>query len=157
MKNIGFTGENVGGIVQVYEVPRSCVSRLDTDHVTGFITLTLINKGEIIYLYTTPDSAAFEEEQIVSNQGNKYTMKLTGAIPNVCEANNRTIAYLENGYHDFIFADNNGEWRYFRNMRFKRVSAVGKQITDFNCTNFEIYATHSEAALYLQIKATDLV
>lgn len=149
MKKIGFDGFNIGGLSKIYEVPDGCIKSLEHDYLTGKKILYLKNLDNIMEIYFTPETGGFQEEKTNSNQGDKYSVKITGTIPKADDKNAGTLAYLNHGYHHFAFLDNNGQARFKKNLSFNQVIDTGTEIVGMNGIKFEISGVDKEPAYYI--------
>lgn len=152
MKRIGFDGYNIGGLSLIYEIPESCIKSLEHDYLTGKNMLHLKRIENVLEIYFTPETGGFEEEKTKSNQGDKYAIKITGTIPKDDEANSMLIAYLNHGYHHYLFQDNNGQIRFKKNLSFKQMINTGTEISTINSIKFEISGIYSTPSFYLSDK-----
>lgn len=157
MAKFKFNGSNVGGICSVYEIPETCITRIETDYLTGKNTLVLNNRDKVLEIYFTQETAKADEENTKSNQGDKFATKITGTIPGVKESNQRLVDYLTNGYHHLVYIDNNGEVRFRKNLTCKISAGTGDSISGLNAFSFEASGTFREPSMYLTDEIISLV
>lgn len=104
MKTITKPGDNLGGVVKLWAIPRSVVS------VSGS-TVTMTSTADVWQLYITPETGMFTEEPERSDAGVAYNPRIDAFIPRDSDDVRTAATTLEAGRWAVIFEDGNGAFR----------------------------------------------
>ena len=104
MKTLTKPGDNLGGVVKMWAIPRSVVS------VSGR-TVTMSSTANVWELYITPDTGMFTEEAELTNAGQVYNPRIEAFIPRDSDTVRAAVTELEFGRWAVLFKDGNGEYR----------------------------------------------
>lgn len=104
MKTLTKPGDNLGGLVKMWAIPRSVVS------VSGR-TVTMGSTADVYELYITPDSGMFTEEAELTDAGQVYNPRIEAFIPRYSDTVRTAVTTMEFGRWAVLFKDGNGEFR----------------------------------------------
>lgn len=127
MNTITKPGDNLGGLVKMWAIPRSVVS------VSGR-TVTVNPTTGVWQLYITPDSGMFTEEPELGDAGLAYNPRIEAFIPRDSDTVRTAVTTLEAGRWAVLFQDGNGELRIAgadgAGLRCAGVPGTGQQTAD---------------------------
>lgn len=127
MNTITKPGDNLGGLVKMWAIPRSVVS-LDGR------TVNMTSTADVWQLYITPDSGMFTEESELSDAGLAYNPRIEAFIPRDSDTVRTAVTTLEAGRWAVLFQDGNGEFRIAGSdgagLRCAGVPGTGQQTAD---------------------------
>ena len=109
MKKIEFDFENVGGLCEIYAVPKGCFRKVGHDWAKGTRTAYLRNREQIIAIpMWADDTFQFVENKDESDGGTYYDVLISGIIPKQEATNEHLVEELERGEWVVLSRDNNG-------------------------------------------------
>jgi hypothetical protein len=127
MKTLTKPGDNLGGLVKMWAIPRSVVS------VSGR-TVTMSSTADVYELYITPDSGMFTEEAELTDAGQVYNPRIEAFIPRDSDTVRTAVTIMEFGRWAVLFKDGNGKFRIAgadgSGLRCAGVQATGQQPSD---------------------------
>lgn len=127
MKTINKPGDNLGGLLKMWAVPKSAYS------ISGS-TVTFSDTSDIYEIYCTPESMQFSEPQETTAAGRHYNTAVSGFIPKDTKDVLNAISYMEGRPWVIIFRDGNGNFKLAGNktepLRINASLDTGRQVTD---------------------------
>jgi hypothetical protein len=146
MKTITKPGDNLGGVVKLWAIPRSVVS------VSG-TTVTMSSTADVWQLYITPETGMFTEEPERPDAGLAYNPRIEAFIPRDSDAVRTAVTTLEAGRWAVLFDDGNGATRIAgadgAGLRCAGVPATGRQVAERAGYNITFAGKNITRALYV--------
>lgn len=104
MKAINKPGNNLGGLIKLWAVPKD-------DYSISGKTVSFNNTDNIYEIYCSPDSMQFTEPMEHTKAGIHYNTAISGFTPKDSEELQEALAYLEPRKWVVIFIDGNGDYK----------------------------------------------
>jgi len=127
MNTLTKPGDNLGGLLKIWAVPKAVYSRSGT-------TVTISDDTDVYALYCTPESMQFSEPQVETPGGIYYNTSVSGFIPGDTEAALAAINNMADKKYVVIFQDGNGNYKAagtgFYPLKLKATLNSGKNVAD---------------------------
>lgn len=124
MKTISKPGDNLGGLLKMWAIPRSVVS------VSGR-TVYIVSSADVYEIYCTPDSMSMQETPELSNAGTHYNVKIAGFIPRDSDTVRTAMEEMQQRPYAVLFQDGNGEYKLaggtHEPLRFSAALSTGRE------------------------------
>lgn len=104
MKTISKPGDNLGGLLKLWAVPKSVFS------VSG-TTVTLSDTSDVYEIYFTADSGMFKETSDSVNEGIVYNTVISVFVPGDSDDLRTALVEIEFRPYVIIFEDGNGNYK----------------------------------------------
>lgn len=151
MKHIQFDySTNLGGISKIYAIPVSSFKTLRYDYIKKLTYLDIVNREDLIEIYTTEDSGEFNEDQ----ENGCYSIQISGVTPKSNPLNREQLMRLDTEYWYVLFQDNNDYIRLAgtdeNQLVFTRTDNAGKLNTR-NQTSFMFKGSQTNPCYFIEI------
>ncbi len=101
MKQLNKPGENLGGFLQLWVIPKN-------DCYLNSNTVTFSTTNNIYQIYCTPETLKFTEKPKETNAKTFYNVDITGFLPKNRQETLDAIIAMENKWYLIILKDSNG-------------------------------------------------
>lgn len=104
MKTITKPGDNLGGLLKLWAIPKSVVSVLGR-------TVTISSDTDVYALYCTPGSMIMQEQSKRTGAGTYYNTEIAGFIPRDSETVRAAMEDMQSKPYAVLYIDGNGEYK----------------------------------------------
>jgi hypothetical protein len=122
MKTISKPGDNLGGLIKLWAIPKAVVSVLGR-------TVSVSSSADVYEIYCTPGSMSLAEPHQRDERGVHYNAEFLGFVPRDSETVRNAIEDMETKPYAVLFQDGNGEFKLSGSntepLRFSAVLTTG--------------------------------
>lgn len=109
-----FTGDNMGGIVNIWAIPPSDIDSVELDE-NNVYELTLSSTDQVIKIPCSHESISLTENEVENDGGKLYKQQLEGIIPKDTPNIQYYINYIIQRYWVLVYKDNNDYFKLVGN------------------------------------------
>ena len=152
MKKISFDFENVGGLIEMYAIPKASFRKIGHNYAKGTRYVYLRNRENIIVIpMFADDTFQFTELKDEADDGTFYDVHISGIIPKIAADNEQLVETLERGEWTVLFRDNNGVIHFSGSdevpLRFNTQKDTGNTFASRNGIGFEFAGKQPEPSI----------
>lgn len=127
MKTITKPGDNLGGLLKLWAIPKSVVSVLGR-------TVTISSDTDVYALYCTAGSMDMQEQPELTGAGTHYNTEIAGFIPRDSDTVRTAMEDMQQRPYAVLFQDGNGEFKLAGSanqpLRFSAALGTGKETAE---------------------------